>query len=446
MTNSLFSFSKGRFFRPESSFNEALNKALGFVLSKKGSGVNIYKSPFINDEPKCFSYSVDLGNLIEGKQKEDDDGMGTGTALTQKKALMKALGESIERYCLSICSYANLITSSYEDVKKDAIDIFKFSNFSPKQLKNKNFKHYRFDGKSRVKWVNGYSIKDHKSVLIPAQLVYVPYRFSKEEVIIRNPITTGAAASTSLGGAIYRGICEIIERDSFMIYYLNNLSGETIDLVHTNNKLKRMNDLCKRYCLDLKVVDITTDLGISSMMGIIIDKTGMGPVISIGLSSDLDPVVAAIGAVEEAFHGRPWIRSEMIKQNPNRDVNSQVGRGLYWSGVDMLKKCEFLFGNEKNKILEQKYKEKYTPEKLKIILSILLDKFNYNVYFSEVTTPEVANSGFRVVKVIIPDLHPLYLDESYPYLWGKRLFEVPIIMGYKKSGEIILNKVPHPFL
>ncbi len=444
--NSLFSL-KEDFFQPESSFDDAFNQALAFVLSKKELGANIYKSPFINDEPKCFSYSVDLSNLNKSKKKEeDDDEVGSGTALTPKKALMKALGESIERYCLSICNYADLITASQENIRKKAIDIFKFSNFSPDQLKDKNFKIYRFNGKSKIRWINGYSLKDNKEVLIPAQLIYVPYKFDKEEPVIRDPITTGAAASTSLGGAIYRGICEIIERDSFMIFYLNNLSGETIDLVHTSSKLKKMRNICKRYHLDLKVVDITTDLGIPSMMGIIIDKTGLGPAISIGLSSDLDPVIAAISAAEEAFHGRPWIRSEMIKQNPNRNVNSQVGRGLYWSNPEMLKKCEFLFNNEKKKILKQKYKEKYIPEKLKKILFTLLQKFDYDVYYSEVTTPEIIDSSFRVVKVIIPNLHPLFLDEDFPYLWGKRLFEVPKILGYKKNNEVILNKIPHPFL
>lgn len=429
--------------KKEDKFLVALDKAIKFVLSKEKLGVRIFKSSFINDEPKLFSYTVNLNKLIG--DTHNDDGLGSGTAISAKKALMKALGESIERYCISICNYKTLTVASYKDLKKEAINIFKFIKFSPDQLKDKRFKYYLFNEKSKFKWVSGFSLKDNKKVLIPAQLVYVPYKFGKE-MVIRDPITTGAAASTSLGGAIYRGICEIIERDAFMITYLNNLTRESVDLEFSNPKLKKMFDICKRYRLELKIIDITTDLGIRAMMGIIIDLTGLGPAISIGLSSDLDPVIAAIGAAEEAFHTRPWIRNEMMKQNKDRNVNNQIGRGLFWSDPKMIKKCDFLFNDKKNKHLKQKYKLRYTPEKLKKVLSILINKFNYNVYFMEVTTPEVKNAGFIVVKVIIPELQPLYLDDRFPYLGGERLSTVPAKLGFKNIHKTNLNKLPHPFL
>ncbi|MCX6726979.1 MAG: YcaO-like family protein [Candidatus Shapirobacteria bacterium] len=427
--------------RGELGFSVALDLASRFVLIKKESGARVYRSWFFNDEPKLFSYNVDLNGLIK-KPRDSDDGVGSGTALTPKVALMKAMGESIERYCLCLYGEKKFTNASYKAVKHEAIDIFKLRNFSAEQLKRKEFKNYRYDEQSKMNWVEGFSLRDGKNILIPAQLVYVPYKFGNE-VCIRDPITTGAAASTSLGGAVYRGMCEIIERDAFMITYLNKLSRESIDL-NCHKELKKMKKMCERYNLELKVIDISTDLGVAAMMGVIVDRTGIGPAVSFGLSADLDPMIAAIGAAKESFHGRPWIRSEMMKQVQGKSLNDLVNRGIYWSDPKMIKKCQFLFENDKNKVLIQKYKSRYKPNKLKKMLLIFTELFNYDVYFVEVTTPEIRKYGFRVVKVIIPDLHPLYLDDVHPYWESKRLFEVPKKMGL--GGSSILNKIPHPFL
>lgn len=428
------------FFGEEEDFSVAFERAFGYVFTRSDLGAGIYRSCFFNDEPKLFSYTVDLNKLVK-KAKDSDDGVGSGTAMTSKRALMKALGEALERYCLCVYDKKEFVVASYEQVREKAIDIFKLKNFSSEQLKKKQFKHYLFDERSKINWVYGFSLKENKNILIPAQLVYVPYELV-DEVSIRDPITTGAAASTSLGGAIYRGVCETVERDAFMITYLNSLSRETVDLDRTHKELKRMKEMAGRYNLELRVVDITTDIKIPVIMGIIIDRTGIGPAISVGLSSDLDPVIAAVGAAEEAFHTRPWIRSEMIKKSKTK--SEQAKRGLYWSNPTMIDKCKFLYANDKNKVLRQKYYLRYEPKKLKEVLSVLFGEFNYDVYFVEVTTPEVQQAGFRVVKVILPDLQPLYLDEYHPYREGERLFNVPIKLGLKSDCR--LNKRQHPFV
>lgn len=431
---------KDNLFQKEELFSVAFNRACDFIVSKRDLGIKAYRSWFFNDEPKLFSYNVDLNCLVKNPLA-NDDGMGSGTDLIPKVALMKALGESIERLCLCTYDEKQFIKSSYKNIKNQAIDILKLRNFSESQLVNKNFLHYLFDDNSVFSWIKGYSLRDNKEILIPAQLVYVPYEFGNE-LCIRDPITTGAAASTSLGGAIYRGLCEIVERDAFMITYLNKLSQNNIDL-NRHKELKNMKELCERYNLELKVVNISTDIGVSTMMGVIIDKTGIGPAVSFGLSSDLDPVIAAIGAANESFHSRPWIRSEMIKQNYNKTTDELVKRGLYWSNPNMINKCDFLFKNKKYKNIKQKYKSKYNPKKLKEILK-LFNNLGYDVCFVEVTIPDIRKIGFRVVKVVVPDLHPLYLDDDHPYLSSKRLFEVPKKIGYKNSTK--LNNIPHPFL
>ena len=58
------------------------------------------------------------------------------------------------------------------------------------------------------------------------------------------------------------------------------------------------------------------------------------------------------------------------------------------------------------------------PEKdLKKVLS-LLESRGFDVLVVDLTTPDVREVGFRVVRVLIPGLQPLHGDHCYPFLGG----------------------------
>lgn len=81
---------------------------------------------------------------------------------------------------------------------------------------------------------------------------------------------------------------------------------------------------------------------------------------------------------------------------------------------------------------------------LKIVSDKLLSK-HHEHYYVDITVPEAKKAGLFVVKVIVPKLQPLYLDEGYPYLGGERLRQIPLILD-KQVRIRRLNNVPHPFL
>jgi len=61
-------------------------------------------------------------------------------------------------------------------------------------------------------------------------------------------------------------------------------------------------------------------------------------------------------------------------------------------------------------------------------------KRGYNIIVTDITLPELKEKGFETLKVTIPELHPLYLDEK-----AKSLFSI-------HHGNIEDNKKlkPHP--
>ena len=72
-----------------------------------------------------------------------------------------------------------------------------------------------------------------------------------------------------------------------------------------------------------------------------------------------------------------------------------------------------------------------------------LKKNDINVYFKELTTDDIKDTGIKVVKVIAPSLIDLNKSHIYPRLGAKRFFDVPKKLGLKYSDD--LTTLPHPF-
>ncbi|MDD5485476.1 MAG: YcaO-like family protein [Methanocellales archaeon] len=408
----------------------------------------IYQTTFYNDEPKVYSFSAQLRNTSKITDGFSVDKFAGGSSFSKDKALMKAIGEALERHSLSIYREGSFVWDSYSNLKEKAINPENF--IFPYEFKIKSeFKLYNSEN-NKLNWIKGYSLTQDEDVFVPAQLVFVPYRYKKNEPVIQFPISTGAASYSFLKGAILEGLLEVIERDAFMIYYLNKISPKIVDIENSGNKMfEEIISSIKRYNLELYILDISTEVPVYSILAIIIDRTGLGPAISLGMKSDLSIKNAIIGSVEEAFHGRFWIRSEMIKKGPKvikeiyerRYFISDIKeRGLLWSGLQMIDKIKFFL--EGGSVLFKNF-----PNRKNKNLNTLLDYFkeeNVEILYVDVTPPNLERRKIYTVKVLIPQFQPLYLDERFPYWKGKRLEEVPKKLGFMPLR--VVNKFPHPFL
>ena len=74
--------------------------------------------------------------------------------------------------------------------------------------------------------------------------------------------------------ALYNGICELIERDAFLIHWLNKISPPGIDHSAAKNpNVRRLLDLYRRYRIDVALFDITTDLGVPVIFAAVRDPS-----------------------------------------------------------------------------------------------------------------------------------------------------------------------------
>jgi len=413
---------------------------IGFELLETHPEVFLkaYKVPSYNDEPTIFQYNI----LFKDKDEEGSHpAVATGTSFTQTIALKKAFGEMIERYSLSAIEQDILRKKSYAQDSR-MLNPRKFISFSPELLKNMGVGRRKLE-ESKYTWVKCNDVQTNKSYLIPAQLVYVPYKYRSEEFTLQASNSSGAACGMSLEDAIYRGICELIERDSFLISYLNKLDCNRIDL--DSIKDKQIQDMLRRitrYNLEVHLIITTKDVPVFSICAIVLDRTGIGPAVSVGLRAGFDKKEVIIGSLEEALMTRSWTRDDYTKNQKQKfpsigDIRKIEDRAYYWFSTKMIKNLDFWLKSGNFISLDlNPGKHSDHNDNFKKLLEIFKKK-KIECYFVMITSKMFNKYPVYVVKTIAPTLLSMYLDERYPNIYNTRL---------KKYGKLPINSIPHPFL
>lgn len=428
----------------KSCIDSSIENALRFISDNINIIKGIYKHVSYNDEPKLYGYSVSFKNNYGTADGEADAG---GLSFNQDRALIRALGEAIERFSLGDNNEKQFIYKTFHELVK-----LHKSVVDPKTLISipHNNKYNRDVESSKFHWVEGEFLSSHKKVFVPAQSVYTPYVNQTSEPVLSFPISTGAAAGTNISEALYRGICEVVERDSFMIAYLNKLPSPHVDLYSMNEQLfANIVETYRRYNLELIVLDLTTNLQIPAFAAIILDRTGIGPAVSVGLKAGFNSSDAILGAIEEAQMVRFYTRGKIPYKagfKKNNEITTIEERAQFWSPISMIKQLDFWL-NSKTYKNDSAHTRKSSEDYLKKAVT-LLDKRGVDIIYVDITDKLVKKYGFTVVKVIIPKLQPLYLDERYQYIQKDRIYNTPVEMGYykKPKQKKLLNQIPHPFL
>lgn len=407
------------------------------ALQRKNALFDLSIDSRFSDEPMLHHVNA----YISVPNTEEKIPAGGVSFFSRNKALIKCLGESVER--LAQYSKPQIIAfGSYNSLSKPAL---KPSLFEQKEEAN---------GKE-LAWIEGRNLFTGRKLLIPAQAAYFDYdKMHKEKRILYPWVTTGAAGEFTKEDALLRGIYESIERDSIMTIYLNKIRAPKIDLFSLKSrKIKYIVELCKKYRLEPSIFDIRTDLNVPTFFCVLTDETGIGPALTCGAKCDYDIENAIIGSIEESFQIRTWIRrlkaeamlkgvevEEIMKEYK---IRTHVSRAAYWTEKESINKLNFLLDQPKIKYRNEALTLN-SSDKLNRLVAILKDKM-HDIYYTDIALPFMRKMHYKVIKVIIPSLHPLYLFEKEKKfsIRKKRLNEVANFFGYK---GLVINPIPHPFL
>jgi ribosomal protein S12 methylthiotransferase accessory factor len=414
--------------------------------------------PPYNDEPKFFHLTAEL-NLDQAAHgfsitTDIDEALGVvgGSSLNKERALGKVAGEAAERFCLLPGDVATKYVAFNSLSRGLAVDPNSISAGMGRSTPDRR--------SFEIEWVSGFGLKPSRFSWIPSQLVFVPHSFSDDEVIIRPPITTGAAAGMTIEDALYRGLCEVVERDAFMISWLRQLRLTRLRPTRglTGNEssiLQNTLEASLRYKLMPQFFLLPTGVPLFTVLCVLWDFTGIGPAVTVGAKASWNVISATLGSLEEAHQMRPWMRHLLEENSQDTMPNAQLPRTLRERALLWLSKgpVQYLSAWLSQCQEEIEISDSHIGRS-QASLGDLVDAIQAQggtVYAVDLSAKlrrhHQRGPTMNVVKAIVPEYQPLYLTEELrDYSWPrldsaeKRLR----VEALRPSSQ--MSSVPHPFL
>ncbi|MHC2578845.1 bacteriocin biosynthesis cyclodehydratase domain-containing protein [Bradyrhizobium diazoefficiens] len=194
---------------------------------------------------------------------------GKGSTAEQGEA--SALMESIERYSGIFQGDEIRTTRRFVDfapgdaLLPNDVQLFSETQFKNRFLQPPDDPHpvpEPFDPSTRTEWSPVSSLRDKRFKYLPTGLLYFFYGGFHTD-------SNGCAAGNTRDEAIVQGFLELIERDAYAIWWYNQVQRAAVDLEQFDDFYVR--DLQAQFAdagRKLWVLDVTTDLGISTYVAI----------------------------------------------------------------------------------------------------------------------------------------------------------------------------------
>lgn len=416
-----------------------------------------YKSPLMSDAPQFIHYKVALEpiTLPSGEQVTLSGSQGSGVGDTPSAALIPAIAEALERHSCSSWKPSDILCGSFTELKeRGAVSLSNFSFFSASQLKDSYFANRLPSDNKRIGWVSARALTTGKTQLIPAQLMYLFYCRFERDPFLFEVTTNGVAAHTSFESAAYRAVCEAIERDAVMIFWLNKLVPAQIDLQSiTIPKVRKQIEDIEANGFEVSLLDMTTDLGVPVLAAVLRD-TVTGKRVSLTSACGFDIAGTLQSVLHETLrftHTRNQSAySVFVDENTNyTGIKTMSERAILWTWPEMQGYVSFILSGKKISY-EELEKRSITASEKKLLLRIkeIFQQKQYECYLKDVTSDFARKEGLYVVRAVAPDLVPIYFNENERPHGQERLYTVPQMLGYRSSvtTEQDLNKIPHPFI
>lgn len=338
----------------------------------------------------------------------------SGYGLTREDALIRLIGESIERYSVvfsyemfkDYVIYASEIEINQEHISLKYINVMDYNSNKFINMIHEN---------DKIGWYELWDIVHNKSVFVPAQLFFINYSnrmFNEKRSFFG--VSTGTAAHTSLEKSLENSLVEYLQIDSFILFwYAKNISVPEVVLDSTAKKfLKENNLLSQDY--RLLILDFTLDKPFPIFGVFVISDTF--PFVSFGVQGGDDPLTTLYRGVMEALTIRQYNYSSILYDKKNYDFGTDDKNKFYdldtnvtyWaSSKDLSERLNFIG----KKVEGKKCFSEFKSSQLTITERTLnfCEKNSFTVATKDITCFELDATNWSVIRCIIPELLPMCL-------------------------------------
>lgn len=384
-------------------------------------------------------------------------GNNGGVAVDHSNAVAKAIGEAVERYCSAFFNYADLHVSSYRELPYPGAHPDVFALYRPEQLAVGDLPWRPFTVDTPVSWTTGISLCTGEPMFVPAAMVYVPFHYLVDgrDTPICQPISTGLAAGCSFADAALSGLCEAIERDAFTITWQAQLSRPRVPVTTMPLACRDRVTRFTEAGLRVEIMDITTDLGVPTVLTVALGDRPSSPAVAVAAATHPRPDIAISKSLEELAHTRKFAHQVMDYTPPlpvdvtagHPEVQDQRHHLRFYCPQPAKRFAAFAWAAEEERPFSAIAPVPADPKAGQLPAIVAkVRAAGLDVIACDLTTPDVAELGLAVVRVVVPGLHPLFMGHRNRALGGQRLYEVPQRLGTRSiaPGEPD-NPYPHPF-
>jgi ribosomal protein S12 methylthiotransferase accessory factor len=399
-----------------------------------------------------FLYTATLAHF-DFRFAEKHDRLAAGKGWTERQAMLSALGEAVERYAAYHWDPRRTFLAPWRAVGQAAISPADLVLYSDEQYGRSDWPYAPWTADQEVTWIRGVELPSRLEVALPASLVYLVYPTPRAEDYFAPATSNGLAAGPSLDAAILSGLYELIERDALLVTWMNRLPAVEVEVTDDGPAGASVVRHYRRFGVEVHAFLMRTDQPAAVVMALASDQDSKRPARLIGMGCDLDPDLAFSKAVFELCQARPS-ESNRYREHPPAgrlkgygDVRTLEDHPAFFCLPENSHEFEFLWGAGDKRPLRT-----LTDHSTGTVAGDLatcvdaLTAAGHRVAYVDLTTPDVASVGMRVVRALAAGLQPIHFGSGQERLGGERLLDLPRRLGFRGRRCTLdeLNPCPHP--
>lgn len=380
-------------------------------------------------------------------------GITAGTSLNRNKAIVKALGEGIERYCAGSYIHDQLVYNSYLELGDVALHPNQYKLYLDRQFERQTFPLTKIKNDTKIYWKEAITGRTKEVKYVPANLVYCPFISNLNSVHYFESMSTGLAAHCSFEEAALNGFLEVVERNNFMFTWLTK--SEPL-VVEKNSLTEEHKNLIQLYERDGYQVNLSYNPGkdgIPSFIALIRGSHKNNVPLLIAAATHLDPTLAITKCLEEIALMERLCQQKLLAPSilaTTADyfkVNTLLDHVMLWLNPEVWNNANFLMSGVESISLKDisNLSQNEPKEDLKFLVNVI-ENLGYQTLISDITPDDIRELGLFSVRAMIPAYIPLNKNYNCRPLGAQYLIDYFRSIGvHEETLEDHIYPVPHPF-
>jgi ribosomal protein S12 methylthiotransferase accessory factor len=250
-------------------------------------------------------------------------------------------------------------------------------------------------------WIEGYDIANDEQIIVPAHAVFHPLPPNYRGPFRTN--TNGLASGNTFEEAVFHALSEVIERDAWSLVEACRDTGPCVENIDDET----LADMQKKFAdaqVDVRVRDITSDIGIPTMAAVADDVLLKDPMLlTIGIGTHTSARIAVMRALTEVAQSR-------LTQIHGAREDTTLAELRKKMGYDRAKRINAYWFKD-NGLVDYHQIASYDSDDFLTDIQFMMEALNKKgldrVIVVDLTLKEI---GIPVVRVIVPGLEVFAMD------------------------------------